>query len=795
MIMKYIDAFLKKLKTDRNTFATYVLTLISIYICVDRIAEILFIIFTGMSVDYWGPVKYTLALACPVFAFYFSFASKFILDKQVKLSFFYTYCIGLYIVGLSMFVQWWNHFCWLIIFSVPNYSYIITTFMDLIRPAFSAFGWYLPVITFFPLFKWLYTVVNDTLYIKESIWDYAGIDLSDKSIGMGPYTCEMYICRDRETGKNIKIPEARRFESMLVVGVSGSGKTSMMYEPMIARDLEKKYFLRETAKELGYTALRTGIASLNTPYSNDYINKNFSLNMIAPADGKEKIFKTFFEKMLYQYNDDKSIYKNLGITYVAPDIESINHMTNVADNFGIGYNIIDPNNPDSIGLNPFTYEDPIKTSIALSSIIKKMYQTEDIPKLSSHDEAFMENISQQAVENLTLILKVGYPKLHNGDIPTVEDLLDLLNDFDAVEEFCEKLKEDEEIAKQYKIQFNYFKNTFYKDAENRNETKKYISGTASQLDNLLRYPGVRSIICNRTRNLNYDQALANGEVTFVCTRRGDLGPTTHKAFGLFFLLLMQQSVLSRPGTERTRIPHFLYIDEFPPFVCKATEDIFTLYRKYRVGTIISAQNLSQFGPKDDYNFRQTLLANCTTKVVFGNNTPEDNDWWEKEFGEKRRWMFTHDYKTDQGKYDATYKSIKWQYIPYFKAGKVLSLKFKFIIYKTRDLKGKLLVGQAKIDFLESRYKEKQKIKSFNFSKFTSGVTASTDKEDSSKSKFDIKNINFHANPNNPNDMDPIQVNTSDLTYKFENDDPITKYNSNMPNINGNNSNNNNNDNK
>ena len=42
MIMKYIDAFLKKLKTDRNTFVTYVLTLMSIYICIDRITEILF---------------------------------------------------------------------------------------------------------------------------------------------------------------------------------------------------------------------------------------------------------------------------------------------------------------------------------------------------------------------------------------------------------------------------------------------------------------------------------------------------------------------------------------------------------------------------------------------------------------------------------------------------------------------------------------------------------------------------------------------------------------------------------
>ena len=79
--MKYIDKFLKKLKTDRNTFATYVLTLISFYICIDRLLEILFIAFTGLSVSYWGPIKYTFALACPIFAFYFSFASKFVTDK------------------------------------------------------------------------------------------------------------------------------------------------------------------------------------------------------------------------------------------------------------------------------------------------------------------------------------------------------------------------------------------------------------------------------------------------------------------------------------------------------------------------------------------------------------------------------------------------------------------------------------------------------------------------------------------------------------------------------------------
>lgn len=783
MIMKYIDKFLSKLKTDRNTFATYVLTLISVYICIDRIAEILFMIFSGLSVSYWGPIKYTLALACPVFAFYFSFASKFADDKYTKTCFFYVYAVALYIVSVSMFVQWMNQLGWLLLFSVPNYSYIIANFMDLIKPAFSALAWYLPIVTFFPLFKWLYTVVDDTLYIKESIWDYGGIDLSDKSIGLGPYTCEMFLCKDRETGKNIKTPESRRFESTLIVGVSGSGKTSMMFEPMIARDIEKKYFFRESAKELGYTALRTNIATLNCPYSNDYINENFSLNMISPVPSKEKVYKAFFAKLLYYYDGDNSIYKNLGITYMAPDYESISHIKDVANNFGIKYNIIDPNDNTSIGLNPFSYQDPIKTSIAISSILKRLYASEDSYNLSNHDEAFMENVVTQAIENLVLLLKEVYPRLHEGDLPNLEDLLDLLNDFDLIEQMSEQMKEFPELAEKYKIQLGYFKKTFYKTAHGREETEKFLQASAAQLENMLRYPGVRNILCNRVNNLNYDNALANGDVTLVCTRRGDLGPSIHKAFGLFFILLMQQSVLSRPGNEKTRIPHFLYIDEFPPFVCKATEDIFTLYRKYRVGTIISSQNLSQFGKNGGNNFRQTLLANCSTKVVFGNNTPEDNEWWEKEFGDKRRWMFTHDYKTDQGKYDDTYKSIKWQWIPNYKAGKVQALKFKFIIYKTKDLKGKNIVGQAKIDFLESRYKEKQKIKNYNFSKFTSGIATNTDNEDhyKSKPKFDLKNINFSSNPNNPNDMDPIQTNTSDASYKFDNEDAITSFNSNKNN--------------
>ena len=87
-MLKLLDKFLKFIKTDRNTFFTYILTLISAYIVVDRIVEMLFMIFTGMSVSYWNPIQYTLALACPVFAFLFSGPSKFNTSDKAKLAFF-----------------------------------------------------------------------------------------------------------------------------------------------------------------------------------------------------------------------------------------------------------------------------------------------------------------------------------------------------------------------------------------------------------------------------------------------------------------------------------------------------------------------------------------------------------------------------------------------------------------------------------------------------------------------------------------------------------------------------------
>lgn len=761
--LKYIDKFLKWLKTDRNTFLTYILTLLSIYVMIDRVVEIIILVSTGIGVSYWGPIQYTLALACPIFAFLFSGASQFAKSYQLKVTYLYLYCISLYIVGISMAIQWINGILWLLFLSVPNYVSIVTDFSQLIRPAFQVIAFY-PLFTAYPLFKWLFTVLNETKDIRDGINDYTGIDLSDKKTGVGPYTCEIILCYDKVKGKPAKIPEARRFDPALIVGISGTGKTTMVFEPLIARDLEKKFFFKEVSKEMGFTALKTGIAHLNRPYNNDYLNEHFTLNMLTPAEGKEALYKAYMNKMIYTDSGPagRIVYKDLGLTSISPDIESITHMIEVAKNYGLDVNLIDPNDANSPGLNPFIFEDPSLTAIAISTVLKGLYNTTH----TDVEQAFRENTASQAIENLTILLKIMYPRLHNGDMPNLEDMLRLLNDFDLVEDMCKQMEAIPELSEEYSLQIGYFKKNFYSNSVSRADTEKFVYSAITQLDGLLRTSNVRSILCNRTNNIDFDKALANGEISLLCTRRGDLGATSHLAFGLFFILLMQFSILRRPGNEKSRIPHFLYIDEFSDYISPATEPLFTIYRKYKVGLIISAQNVTQLGLHGQSKYRDTIMSNSTTKLVFGGITREESDIWEKEFGDHREWKMKFNYDTKELKYESKGQAPEWAWKENIKSGKLQALKFKDCAYIMKDIKGRNIYGDGKVDFLEAKYKEPHLGKKYDFSKFTTGISEGDNSNERSR-KIDLTKSDFKADIRG--DIDPIK---SDEPNLFDNQDAI-----------------------
>ncbi len=773
--MKLIDKFLKILKTDRNTFFTYLLTIITAYIIVDRVSEWLLMCFTGMSVDYWGPIKYTLALACPVFAFFLSFASKFVKSDQTKISFFYAYCVALYIVAISMVVQLLNRLCWLGLLSLPNYSEIVTEFSHLIRPALTAISLYIPITTFYKLLRWLYIRINDPIFpnnFKDSICDYQGIDISGADDSTGPYSLEIEICKDRTTGKPVKVLESRRLQTMLVVGPANTGKTSMVMEPMIARDLEKKFFFRETSKEMGYTALKTGIAYLNKPFDNDYINKHFSLNMLTPVDGKEDLYKSYMKKMIHTIKPDGTIiYKNLGITSVTSDKEHTSRIIEVAKNFDIPVTVIDPvNYPDSIGLNPFAViSSPVLCGFIISLIIRASFS----PESFTAELAYMQDLAQQAIQNLVLLLRCTYPKLNNGDVPNFEDLSRCFTDFEYVETLCEEMKKDEYYSKEYALQITYFEQNFYKGSTGYKNMKRYLQLSSSQLDIIVKSPQLKAIVCNRHNNMNFADMINNGEVTLLCTRPFEVGGPHSKYFGLFFLMEMMTAVEILREEAQYRIPHFLYIDEFERYANDILGDMFTIYNKFKVGVILSAQNLSSICGGINSTFTQTLLSNAPTKISFGNNTPEEYDWWLQEFGKRREWKVSPSYDPtkNKGEYSSSLGSPDWTWQDTMKLGKMQGLGFKAMLYKTKDKRGKNVVNFGKVDFLESKYKEPKKVKYYKFDKFNQATDTKSTKK-TSKPKFNYKNVKFDSNDDSY-EIDPIQTDTTDSSYFFNNEDAIS----------------------
>ena len=143
-----------------------------------------------------------------------------------------------------------------------------------------------------------------------------------------------------------------------------------------------------------------------------------------------------------------------------------------------------------------------------------------------------------------------------------------------------------------------------------------------------------------------------------------------------------------------------------------------MFRKYKVGATISAQNLSQLNtPSSKENFRQTILANCANKIFTGNGTNEDLEWWSTEMGQHREWSFSDTIDFAKGAYDSKHGNVSWKFVANFSAGKLQSFSLKDCAFKLRSESGKPLAGQGKMGFLDSKYKEPQKSKNMILQNF------------------------------------------------------------------------------
>ncbi|MDD2375942.1 MAG: type IV secretory system conjugative DNA transfer family protein [Clostridia bacterium] len=727
------ETILNKLhiKTKPNKLLTYLFYSITIFITLISISKILtFLVGDPRIQNIASPYWYSLWFMMPVLAYSYYVNSGMAKSDSKKINIFiFTYtmfCILLSTV-VSIYV---NSVIWFLLEKLSNFTLVYNTYPELFSPGIKTVSVLATFIGMFYMFDYFLLIFRDD-DLPKAIAGYNGLSTQSTVKDTGVFSCSTVICKNKGTTVPVIVPEKKRYESTLVQGATGTGKTATVLLPMSALDVEKKYFFREYSKRLGYSLLKKGIAYVTGPYDNEFINKNFSMSFIKPRRGMEEQFLIQVRNLI-QYSDSETgqiVYKNLGLTIVENDGKYISDFTAVAKNFDIEVLSVDPTNiENTLSINPFAIEEPPKVASIIADVLKSMYENEGG---GAPGDPFFTQVTLDAFQNLAILLKEMYPVLNNGDVASLEDMLELLYNFDKVEELTEEMKKIKELEQKYKLLIAYFEKNFYKPSLNingyeipgtrgsgRKETERFLYGAITQLNNLLRHPGLKKALCGKTNILEFDKALEDGSVITACSRKGDLGIIQSKAFGMFFIMQFQDAILRRKGNEDSRIPHFLYIDEFPEYLNKDMEVMFTLFRKYRCGVTVAIQNLSQLekGGKSASYYRQTVLANTKTQIVFGDTVPEDTEYWEKAFGKEK----VPDSKT-KFNFEASglVATPTLEVYPKNRADgwKLSAQAFGAVYYKTKNAAGKSIYGQGQTNFLQAKYKQKHPAEYYNFEKY------------------------------------------------------------------------------
>lgn len=107
--------------------------------------------------------------------------------------------------------------------------------------------------------------------------------------------------------------------------------------------------------------------------------------------------------------------------------------------------------------------------------------------------------------------------------------------------------------------------------------------------------------------------------------------TFGKLFGKLFLITMKTYALSRAGTEWTRRPVYLYADEFAVFGTDSFIEAFSQIRKYRVAMMLAIQARSQLQDVSK-KFLEVVEGNCRNKIVFPAPSSNDAKFFEDSLG-------------------------------------------------------------------------------------------------------------------------------------------------------------------
>ena len=407
----------------------------------------------------------------------------------------------------------------------------------------------------------------------------------------------MNIVRDINTGKNITIYAKDRFLHTLIDGTSGTGKTSSTILPAIRDDLNMRCKAEDMQKFHVKQLESAGLIAYSPPAN----TRSFSVNdcipivkqpeSISPADIDHKLKDIQAELENIRLN-----YPICGLTVLAPDDSLTDDVCRLCDVRGIPYNRIDAvrdtdgkHKKNTIGLNPFYIPTHMEDEAKNQMIVKRAVIFSDVMQaitdLKGKADSYFTGLNRQMIANLAILVMATVPILRKRQA-TPTDLQAIINNFNLLTEYVDKLEELDQSTKQYAFIIQYIREDLL--GKGRDKMEDQSRGTRNIINEFLLMPDTDAV-----------------------------------AFGLFFLLSFNNAVLSRPGTEFTRVPHFFYVDELPVLIHPSLEKNFSLFRKFRVAMTVAIQTLDQMEKNEITKYLKGVILGCAHIIVFGRSSLSD----------------------------------------------------------------------------------------------------------------------------------------------------------------------------
>ena len=165
---------------------------------------------------------------------------------------------------------------------------------------------------------------------------------------------------------------------------------------------------------------------------------------------------------------------------------------------------------------------------------------------------------------------------------------------------------------------NFWKNELGKAGDF--QRVKMVAGITAKIGRFLFSGSAKRVLEQEKSTINFDDIL-DGKILICNFSKGILGEDTSTLFGTMVLAKLQLASLRRARIGAgSRLPFYLYVDEFQNFATISFVQMLSEARKYKLFLTMAEQSTSQ---QNEQRLVDIILANVGTVVCFRSGSPAD----------------------------------------------------------------------------------------------------------------------------------------------------------------------------